>query len=246
MSHPYPLPKGMKTKHVRILMALAAAVAGCALGHTAMAQGAGKITLKPGQSPSKKVYLHPAFQQSKVLFTNGGTNTSLLNYNLLTGEIEFINKAGDTLALSNMASIQTISLGEDVFVHDPVTQHVLAKVEEFENLSVFVKKKYELKDRKQIGAYGMPTTSTSPTNVREYMADNTMYRFSGNEEVIYAVEPTYYLQDQNKLFHVATRANLLRLTANHKNEVEKFLKNNRINFKSGQDLKKVLEFYSGL
>lgn len=240
------LPLAMKLQHVRILMALVVATIGCFLSHTLAAQGSSKITLKAGQTPDKKEYLHPAFMSGKVQFANGGTNTSLLNYNLLTGDIEFINRTGDTLALDNLGSINTITLGEVLFVHDPVSQNLLIKVEEFKDFNLFVKQKYELKDRKQIGAYGMPSTATSPTSVRDYMADNTMYRLNSNEDLVYAVEAIYFLQDRNKLFYPANKSNVLRLMASHKAKVEQFVKNNKIDFRKGEDLKMVLEYYSRL
>src|SRR3954447_6282315 len=47
-----------------------------------------------------KVYQHPSFVLGKVLYRNGTETEALLNYNYLSGDIQFIGNKKDTLVIA--------------------------------------------------------------------------------------------------------------------------------------------------
>jgi hypothetical protein len=63
-----------------------------------------RITLEAGTKVADKFppfvrYLYPEFVDGKVIMKNGAVNNARLNYNLLLGEIEFIQDS-DTLVIA--------------------------------------------------------------------------------------------------------------------------------------------------
>ena len=62
------------------------------------------ITVKPGEDLTaiyKQMYRFPQFMYGKVYFMNKDSAKGRLNYNILMGKMQFIDKRGDTLVLSD-------------------------------------------------------------------------------------------------------------------------------------------------
>src|SRR3954447_13437357 len=63
-------------------------------------------TIKPGENidtalPPYVKFHYPRFTQGSVFFRDGTRSDALLDYNLLTEEMQFIAPKGDTLAVTN-------------------------------------------------------------------------------------------------------------------------------------------------
>ncbi|OJV21934.1 MAG: hypothetical protein BGO21_25430 [Dyadobacter sp. 50-39] len=60
------------------------------------------------------------------------------------------------------------------------------------------------------------------------------------------VKTTYFLVDQNRIVHPASRRAFLRVFGRHRRSLARYMRENRIDFGSGADLEKLLGFCSGL
>ena len=85
----------MKTLVVIIFLMLVKGVAGQTSSELVITAG----TIVSEVLTPDKIYQHPQFTLGKVLYRNGTETEALLNYNNLSGDIEFIGPKKDTLVI---------------------------------------------------------------------------------------------------------------------------------------------------
>ena len=78
-------------------------------------QGSGDIN--KSMAPEQR-FQYPSFIQGKVVFKDGREAVAQLNYNWVLGDMQFINANGDTLSLTNEATLKYITLANDSFFYD--------------------------------------------------------------------------------------------------------------------------------
>src|SRR5690242_16240204 len=81
------------------------------------------FTIQPGQKMNEvlkqeDIYKYQKFVAGDIAFKDGTAGRSLLNYNYLFGEMQFIDAKGDTLSIGNTNAINTIQIGSDTFYFD--------------------------------------------------------------------------------------------------------------------------------
>lgn len=214
------------------------------------AQTTKRIKVKPtdenaSSSARKQAYYYENFQDGNVVFLSGVINSGNLNYNMLSGEIEFINSKKDTLELANMYTVAMVTIGTDSFYYDRKEKVLLKLLEDYTDTKLLVKEKYELSNIKSVGAYGLETNSQAPNSTRDLQFDKTQQKLKQNETLVYSTKPVYYLSNSNS-FVTANKSNILKVFPRHKAAVRDYIDKNRINFKDEEDLKKLLQFAAQL
>src|SRR3979490_1611624 len=56
-------------------------------------------------------YKYPDFSNAIIYFKNRAATAAPLNYNLLLGEMQFVDNTGDTLSVANEMDIKYITIG---------------------------------------------------------------------------------------------------------------------------------------
>lgn len=219
-------------------------------GTTSFAQNKEKIKIKPTEgrissSIRGKAYYYPEFQKGKVVFITGVASAGILNYNMLTGEVEFINSKKDTLALDNMYTVSMITMGKDTFYYDTESTYILKLVDEVGGKQLLVKEKYALSDVKNIGAMGMESNTISPTSTTNTDFRNNQNKLKQNESLVYSAKAYYYLGDQNE-YMPATKANFLKMYSKHADALKNYMKENKLDLKTEQEIKKLMQYASSL
>lgn len=72
------------------------------------------LKINPGESmvstiPFSDQYNYPSYKDGTVQFRNGNYAKALMNYNVLFGEIQFIDPKGDTLSAIDPGAVQYIT-----------------------------------------------------------------------------------------------------------------------------------------
>ncbi|PRY14251.1 hypothetical protein CLV24_10461 [Pontibacter ummariensis] len=212
----------------------------------AFAQGPDKIKISPENGGvnadiRKKAYRYSSFVDGRVTFLNGTTVVSKLNYNLLTGEIEFIDSSNDTLALADLFTIHSIAIGDDQYFYDKEGESLLKLLEDYASTKLLIKEKYELADIKNKGAMGKESSSLSPTTTGMYSDAGGVYQLSPNATMEFTVKSAYYLADINDHYVEANKRNTLKLFSDHKSSVAKYIKENKPDFDNEEELRKLLQ-----
>lgn len=213
------------------------------------AQTPEKIDVKQNEgehttSLRKMTYYYPEFENGVVILANGASIPSKLNYNLLSGEIEFIDKNKDTLALNNLHTINSIIIATDSFYYDNDHKELLKLVANYKRTKLLVKDEYEVTNTRSIGALGRETdanvTQILPSKILK--ADPEQSR---NRNLTFSIKSVYYFSENNR-FLTASKSNALKLFPEHKAEINKYIKTNKTNFKKEKDLKKLLQYMAKL
>jgi hypothetical protein len=213
------------------------------------AQDSSRILVKADEEISdiitpEKIYQYPKFSKGKIIFRDHRITEAMLNYNYLNSEIEFINPSNDTLAIAShqKPTIQLIILNNDTFYYDngylqQVLQTPLGKLAK---KSILIVLKKDL-----VGAYGQSTNTTKAETIatfKDYYGSTTTPSVKGRENVTFAYKNEFFWGDKYSAFLPANKNNLIKLFPSKKEMISNYLKENHVDFKNSEALKKLLLF----
>jgi hypothetical protein len=213
--------------------------------HTALfAQSKHRVIIPAGTNvmetlASADVFYYPKFIAGKVFFKDGSKSEARLNYNSLLDEMQFIDAKKDTLSLADENTIAFIAFDKDVFYYDKgyvrlVTGNQVAKLA--------VKQVWRVVDKRKSGVYNTTSPASSSTSFSSYFVYGKQHDLIVNQELDMVKVEQYYLGDKNNHILVAAKKNLLMLFPKEREELESFLKDNKINFTDKEDLEKIVAF----
>ena len=211
------------------------------------AQDSTFVTIKTGQSvkdvlTSADIYHYPQFTYGKVFLRDGTKAAGKMNYNRLYGQMLFINPIGDTLALADEKNIKFIVIDKDTFYYDGGYLRLTANggVVKLTEKQIWV-----LADIRKIGTHNRPTTTVAVTSFSSYTDGRDAAKSKDlimNEDVVLRKETQYYFGDKYNLFFPASKKGLLQLFPKEQQEIDNYLKENKVNFNKRDDIEKLYQF----
>jgi hypothetical protein len=199
-------------------------------------------TLIADKLPLAKQFKYPEFRSGQVVFKDGSIAPAKLNYSYLSGEVEFIGPANDTLALSDDKTplIKDISIDSSLFCFNKDYFEVIAGNRETGRIlkrQVF----YEM-EREKIGAYGMPAPNSS---VQSYGAVGSQASFRNNlvanENLYLKLSVTFFIESKKGEIVPFDKKNLLKIYSSKKAVINDYLDKNPVNFNREEDLKRLFQ-----
>ncbi len=228
----------MKDKtYSRRLVMLLTAFAGLCATHTSAQE---IIRIKAGEDMSsvyKQMYRFPQFMKGKVYFMNKDSASGKLNYNMVIGKMQFIDRKGDTLVLSDNNPVRLVAIDTNLFYCN--STECVELVAGFPPAELAVSHQLKLLDEQKIGAYGLPSSTQSIENSQSYKANAADYRLQLNKDLVFTKESRYYLIDGDKHYLAANKKNLQKLFPKQKNVIEKYIDEHPVDFKNESDLKNI-------
>lgn len=189
-------------------------------------------------------YRYSAFQPGTISFVNGRSATGPLNYNLLLGEMQFVNAGGDTLSLADEQNIQTIQVGETRYVYD-VRHGYLEVLADYGRLKLTNRLLLKPARADKMGAYGQSSGTSSIAQYKSFAGSNgQMTRLEQLGDVLLEKTAEYLIVDANKRVHRTNEAAILSLFAKDKSALRTYIKAQNINFQNEEDLRKLLMYAS--
>jgi hypothetical protein len=206
------------------------------------------IIIKAGTSFNESVSItdlceYPQFVYGKVFFKTGDSTIARFNYHRFLDEMQFIDFKGDTLKITNAATIKFIRINNDVFYYD---DGYVKLIKDTNGIKLAAKKTLTVTGKNKIGGYDMASPTTSIDSYSTLMADKSIYKLVPKEDVTLTKKTQYYFGDKYNRFFGATRKNLLREFSKQSAALNSYLKENHINFNSREDLEKLLQFLARL
>ena len=208
------------------------------------------IEASSGEDLSSKVstnmrYLLPDFTDGQVFFKNSFLSTGKLNYNVLVGEMQFLEN--DEVRALETKDISVVKIDDRLFFPyrgNEFSEELLSaypyklRVRSKGNISPFAKK----------GAYGTTSSTSSITSYSSISSqDGQMYNLSVEEDVLVSVRYFYYLVGENgKYLQIANTKTFTKQFPAFSKQIEAFVKENKIRFDNVDDLKKLLVYCSEL
>jgi hypothetical protein len=189
-------------------------------------------------SSVERPYFYGEFKFGTVFFSDGRASRAMLNYNFVSQKMQFLDHQNNdrVLDLVHSPDITHIEIGSDIFV--PVENFWFGFVIQDGPISL-LKRKRVIVEASKSGGYGTPNSTAAADNIGSLQVSGAavgqiQYNFAPATKT--RVEQRFYLMKDRKTY-VASRRNFLRLYPEVRPQLERFFKENRIDFKNEQHLR---------
>jgi hypothetical protein len=200
------------------------------------------ITVKPGTKiadyfPVEERFRYSEFKTGKVVLKNKKSNSAMLNYNLLAGEMQFIQNR-DTLSITNFTGIDYIKIDNDLFYCD---NGFLEVVSGQDPAIMAVKQYVKIVDTRKVGAYGSKNSTSAVETYANFFRSRN-YEIVVNEELVLSKEKEYYIGNTLNGFVLFRKNYLLKLFPRYKSDINTYINSNQVDFRNKEDLIKLTGF----
>jgi hypothetical protein len=191
--------------------------------------------------PFKERYRFPEFITGRIQFKTGIYSEAKLNYNLLNSEMEYI-KNRDTLAIANSKNISYIAVAQDTFYYDR------GYLEQISGgaVKVALKQYIRLKETVHKDSYGTSSSGSATTTYGSLPSQGNYYKLVANEDLVFQRTLEYYISDSSGGFVPYNKKNVLQLYPQKKDQIKAYLKTNKVDFDSRDDLIRLAGFLKDL
>jgi hypothetical protein len=208
-----------------------------------VAQTGKPIRVRAGEDIAKAYssngfYRFPQFGKATLYYRTGAqSSTVLFNYNLLSGNMQFISKS-DTLDLGGLTGLDSIVFDNASFVYNNGFFEVVGKVDSLKLL-----KRVQIKTQlENIGAYGIPNSTASIVNMRNFTSSTGVYSLVINQDILLIENIGWFFVTGNDGMIKASKSNLFKSLSKEKQKTaEMYLGQNKTNFEREGDLRKLMD-----
>jgi len=206
------------------------------------------IIIKAGTSFNESVSItdqfeYPQFVYGKVFFRPGDSSGGRLNYNRFLDQMQFIDFKGDTLNLANPGTIKFIRINNDLFYYD---NGYVKLIKDNNTIKLAAKQTLRLSAKTKIGAYNMPSSSSSIDSYSSLVIDNKNYNLTPREDITLTKKTEYYFGDKYNHFVLANKKNISRLYSKQDGKITAYLKGNNVDFNKWEDIEKLFQYLTNL
>ena len=226
------------------------------------AQSPDVIRIKGGAGGEKAIpvgdrYWYSQFRPGRVMYVNGSSAGARLNYNVILGEMQFIDSRGDTLALADESTLRLISIGnpapaadkslrEDLFVYDQKNGY-LQILTDYNGIKLAEKRGLRMAKSEKQGGYGQSSGSSAITTYQFYSPGSTsVSKLDGQGDLVLIKDKMYFIVDKNNRSYPASKASVLKLFSKHREQITTYLTTESVDFRQENDLKKLLQYCNEL
>jgi hypothetical protein len=184
-------------------------------------------------------WLFPRFEEGTIFLTQNRTQATV-NYDFLTEQVFFINAKNDTLALQNAKDIIIIQVGKRYLKY--YSKAFVEVVHRAGDSELWLRRQIKRTDTQKTGAYGLPSATSSVTNINTINAGGYFKDIETTEWAKYVQRVTFYVTDGKNKTRVANKAGFLKTFPKKKGQIESYLKEQPVDFENLPDLKRLLDF----
>lgn len=186
-----------------------------------------------------KAYLFPDFTEGYVYYKDGRVFSVPLNYDLLKQKFFFIDKDKEKKEFSEPNMITSIKIGERVFM--PVPGKEVAEVIQL-GPTILVQYIGSKKVKKAL-TYGGRTETAS---VDSY--NNLIYSTGDYESSTFLgkIHHEFYIEKNKRLKKFSTEKQFLKIFPKQKEQLKQYIKENKIDFNSKEDVIKLCNYADSL
>ena len=204
------------------------------------------ITVKAGTKvldyfPFQERYRYPEFTKGQIFYKNNAVSATKLNYNLLSGEMDFIQRY-DTLYLVKKKDILFITIAQDTFFYDNGYIEMISGGQ----VKVGLKQYFKLKEVLKKDTYGTSSSGSATTSYGSLPTEGKFYKLVANEDLVFQKIQAYYLSAPSNEFVQCRKKTVIKLFPEEKDAIKAYLKTNKTDFNSVDDLLKLADFLQSL
>ena len=186
-------------------------------------------------------FLFDGFKESLVFFENSSITKAMMNYNLLSGEMMFINKEGDTLTLKKTSDITAIAIGEHFFRYISKHYYEVLVADTDSETALLIRRYIDRGTPAKYGAYGTTSPTSSIGVVSDMSTGAGTQKLSTSAEFRFQRIEVFSLSRGNKI-STADKKNFLKIFSKNKVAIESYLKESPVDFKNEQDILRLYNY----
>jgi hypothetical protein len=183
------------------------------------------------------IYRFSHFKEGRITYVVGRSNKQKFNYNLFSGEMDFITDRGDTLTVTDEQDLRLVMIDGHVFYHDHKRGYIEILLQL--PLALGVQKIFYPARKETVADDGYGVTSHTTSSARSYIGPPNHLT---NEDNIYKKESKFYFLDQKNKVFPANKFTIVRMFPDNKKEIKAYYRENNIDFKNQSDLIRLVKF----
>jgi hypothetical protein len=185
------------------------------------------------------IYRYLQFVDGRVYYNDGKASRGLLNFNRLTGQMEFIASSKDTLAIANESTITYVAVQKDTFYFDKVYLELIhhTAATRLGKLDVI-----KLLDIKKEGAFGQMNSTSSITSTSSFYSGRQDYQLAQKVEITLKEQTKFFISNGNDNFVPATKKNINKIFSQKMSAFDPFIKEHNIDISKQDDLVRLIDF----
>ena len=208
------------------------------------------VEVASGETLNEKVssglqYVFPEFTQGQVHFSDGQRSGNMLNYNVLLGEMHFFDEE-QVFAFPNLANVLVVVVNKRRFFPFNKTEFC-EEIFAIDDTRLCVRRKGRAMEKSKTGAYGMETSASSVKSYNSIGSTGRQFNLGVTGKVKVSVENSYYFMNKGyKYVQIKNEKSITKQFPGHDAQIEDYVKKNKTNFKSEDDLKALIVYCSEL
>lgn len=198
-----------------------------------------------GQSTSKgemPQYLFPSFSKCNILMKTGQVNTAVINYNIVTEKMVFINN-DKYYDMTNPEATDTVYINERKFV--PVGK-TFYEVLVNKPIALFIQHKGTLMSAGKTVGYGGTSQTASATYVSNLELQGLQYNLALPSDYIVNPSPVYWVQIGDSWHDFLNEKQFLNIFPDKTSELKTYIKQNKIKIDRPENLTRLVRYCATL
>ena len=190
-------------------------------------------------------YLFSEFTIGEVYFQNAPKGSGMLNYNMLIGEMQFMDN-NEVMALADVKNIAMVNINDRKFYpfnSREFTEELLST----DLAQLRVRRKGNIAPHAKKGAYGTSSSTSSITSYSSINSGERQYDLSITSDVLISLRQFYYLVGSNgKYTQIKNVKTFTKQFPANSGQIEAFAKEHKTRFDVEEDLKALLLYCNEL
>jgi hypothetical protein len=155
--------------------------------------------------------------------------------------MEFI-RAADTMIIYNKKDMKCIVIGQDTnFYHNGYLEIIRSG-----QLRVYLKQRIVIKEILRKGAMGTVNRNSSSESLDLVVSGGISYNMALDEDMVFQKICEYYFSTSLNDFIQYTKKNIINIVPGKEDDVKNYIKSNKIDFESREDLLKLADYVGKL
>lgn len=197
------------------------------------------------EQESKSEFLFDGFRDATIYYRDGRQFMANLNFNLIGNRFLF-KDVEDNNALKEFAEIDKVAMvkaGDRTFLmsRNGKAQEVLQMEPQ-----VLVEYRGKVKDPGKRAGYGGRSETASIDRIGIYRADGNTFQLEGDRYLVYGLNKTYQIMHNKKAKTFITEKQFLKIFPAHKEALEKYIRENKIDFQNTEDVVTLVNYADAL
>ena len=181
-------------------------------------------------------YIFPDFTEGNVVYHTGKSIPGLLNYNILLGEMQFMDpQTQEVFALSDRNEINMVKIGHRIFV--PFTGKEYLEILSVGAIQLAARSKGNRLSHGRATPYGNSSPAARSSDMVAVNEGGYMAGLEAKENIRVTTTTDYYLISNKRPLMITGSKSFLKVFPKEKSQViQQFIQQNRIDFKDRSNL----------